>query len=250
MVEIMTAFDKKIAVTYSGLEYKNMLFEVGPTISTGSESLDSLLDHGIEPLKLYMFYGPAGSGKTIILHQIAVNAVSTGYKVLYLDCEKSFSPGLITKIAGRFNVQEDIDKILYKRIKYPGEFEFLFNKLSNQDGINVILIDNFDRFIKLYASELHPDPGFLHALTRQLLLRFHYLKEVLKIPIVITNRVYSNIDDVVADSYLPYGGVALRSMINKSIHLMKEGGFIRAIDIYSNNPSSMLTIKNDGVYDL
>lgn len=250
MANIIEISGKRVAIAYSGQEYKNLLFEVGPAISTGSENLDTLLNHGIEPLKLYMFYGPAGSGKTILLHQIAVNAAALGHKVIYLDCEKSFNPNLIWKIAKRSNLQDQISNLLYKRIKYPGELEFLFEKLQAHGGVGILLMDNFDQFIKLYSQKHQIGPGMLYALTRQLLIRLHYIKELLRIPVVITNRVYSNIDDLVTDSYLPYGGLALRSMINKSIHLMKEGEYIRATDMYSNKPSSMFIIKNDGIYDL
>ena len=250
MQNIRFELDDNIALVYRGIDYKNLLFEVPSSISTGSESLDALLSHGIEPLKLYMFYGPAGSGKTILLHQIAVNTVVLGNKAVYLDCEKSFNPTLVTRILKRYNAEHKISNILYKRIRYPGELEVLFNKLSNQGDLGVLLIDNFDQFLKLYLSNESRDPGTIYMLTRQILMRLHYLKEKKKIPIVITNRVYSNIDELISKAYLPYGGLAIRSMVNKSIHLMKEGSFIRAVDIYSNKPSSMFTIKNDGVYDL
>lgn len=250
MQNIRIKLDDNIALIYRGIEYKNLLFEVPPSISTGSESLDALLSHGIEPLKLYMFYGPAGSGKTILLHQIAVNTAILDNKAVYLDCEKSFNPTLIKRILKRYKAEQKINNILYKKIRYPGELEFLFNKLTSQKDLGILLIDNFDQLLKLYSSDEPLDPGTIHLLTRQILMRLHYLKEKKKIPIVITNRVYSNIDELISKAYLPHGGLAIRNMVNKSIHLMKEGTFIRAVDMYSNKPSSMFRIKNDGVYDL
>ncbi len=250
MMKKLITYNKDIALTYSALNYKNLLFELGPSISTGSEALDSLLDNGVEPLKLYMLYGPAGSGKTILLHQIAVSAVLNTTKALFIERGHSFNPNLITNIAKRFGVSNVTKHILYKRVRYPGEFEVLLNKILSEVDFNILLIDNFDQFIKLYLNENLTDPGLTYTITRQLLLRLHYVKEIKKIPIVITNRVYSNIRELIAHSYIPYGGIALRSMVNKAIHLMKENKFIRAVDVYSNKPSAILMISEDGVHDI
>lgn len=246
----MVSFNE-IGLVYDGLKYKNMIFSTSAPITTGVDGLDSLLDNGVEPLKVYMFFGPAGSGKTIILHQIAVCAVKQRGNAVYLDTELSFNPDIVRKMAERFDVSDALNKIYYKRIKYPSEFDIVLKKLVERRDVGVVLLDNFDQFIRMYQGTLAPSPGVLYALTRQVLIRLHHIKELLRIPVVITNRVYSNLDELITDSYIPYGGIAIKTMVNRVIHLMREDNKVfRAVDIYSNKPSFMFTIKNDGVYDL
>jgi RecA/RadA recombinase len=56
-------------------------------LSSGCEGLDLLLGGGFEPGIITQIYGEAGTGKTNIILQLAVGAVSRGFKVIFIDTE-------------------------------------------------------------------------------------------------------------------------------------------------------------------
>lgn len=60
-----------------------------PFISSGLKTLDNLLGGGYRKKALYVFAGPANSGKSLILNDAAVNLTLNGYNVLYVCLELS-----------------------------------------------------------------------------------------------------------------------------------------------------------------
>ncbi len=60
-----------------------------PFIPTGMESMDALIGAGYRKKALYVFAGPANSGKSLILNDAAVNLVTRGFNVLYVCLELS-----------------------------------------------------------------------------------------------------------------------------------------------------------------
>src|SRR3990170_6341014 len=56
-------------------------------LSTGSSTLDSLLEGGLEGGAITLLFGEAGSGKTNICLQVARNVALEGKKVVYIDTE-------------------------------------------------------------------------------------------------------------------------------------------------------------------
>lgn len=60
-----------------------------PFIPTGMASMDELIGGGYRKKALYVFAGPANSGKSLILNDAAVNLVTRGFNVLYVCLELS-----------------------------------------------------------------------------------------------------------------------------------------------------------------
>src|SRR3990172_1958865 len=69
------------------------------TLSCGAVGLDQLLGGGVPAGALTLLYGEAGCGKTNLCLQLAVAAVRSGTKVLYLDTE-GVSIERLVQIAG------------------------------------------------------------------------------------------------------------------------------------------------------
>jgi DNA repair protein RadA len=74
-------------------------------LSTGSKSIDTLLEGGLESQTITEFYGEFGSGKSQMCHQLCVNVqlpVERGGlsgEALYIDTENTFRPERIIKMA-------------------------------------------------------------------------------------------------------------------------------------------------------
>lgn len=244
---------KKINIEhlYIGIEYKEKFFNRKGYISTGSRELDNLLDYGIEPFRVYEFYGPAGTGKTIVLQQIVANSFIE-YKneyAYYLDGEGNFNPSLIINMLRYHENEKAMKQIIYARVRRKEHLEKLIKKIpEKKEEPSVVVIDGFTDIIR--GNSFSKDPKLLHSYIRRILTEIHDLKEKMEIPIVISAKVYSVMHEIFSDSYAPYGGLAQKSMVNKLIHLTKEKNFFRAMDAYGLKPTAFFKITNEGIKDL
>lgn len=60
--------------------------------STGIKALDDISGGGLMEGALYAFWGEQGTGKSSLCEQIAKNFCDEGYRVAYIDSEKSLNP--------------------------------------------------------------------------------------------------------------------------------------------------------------
>ena len=81
-------------------------------ISSGSETLDTLLGGGIRSGMITDVYGESGSGKTQLCFTLAVNCIKNGGKVMFVDTAGTFRPERIMEIGGLWDV---LEKITYLR---------------------------------------------------------------------------------------------------------------------------------------
>lgn len=80
-------------------------------VSTGSQSLDSLLGGGIQPGMVTDVYGEAGSGKSQLCFTLCANCAREGGKAVFIDTAGTFRPERIVEIAGA----GALEKIIYIR---------------------------------------------------------------------------------------------------------------------------------------
>ena len=92
-------------------------------ISTGSETLDTLLGGGVRSGMITDIYGESGSGKTQLCFTLAVNCAKNSGRVLFVDTAGTFRPERIMEIGGSASV---LEKITYLRA------------LATADQINVV----------------------------------------------------------------------------------------------------------------
>ena len=78
-------------------------FKIG-RITTSSRELDNMLDGGIQTMRIYEFFGPAGVGKTQLCMQLSINTQlpeekgGLDSKVVYVDTEGGFKAERILQI--------------------------------------------------------------------------------------------------------------------------------------------------------
>ncbi|MEM3441266.1 MAG: ATPase domain-containing protein, partial [Candidatus Bathyarchaeia archaeon] len=72
-------------------------------ISTGSRCLDRYLNGGIPSESVTLIYGEPETGKTTLALQCAVNCAKQGLKILFIDCDNTFSAERLSQVsAGKF----------------------------------------------------------------------------------------------------------------------------------------------------
>jgi DNA repair protein RadB len=181
-------------------------------ISTGSDAFDKLLG-GFDKDCITTVYGPAGSGKTNVCLTTLKNVIESGKKVVFFDTEGGLSISRLSQLC------DDVESILKNVIIFkPTSFKDQakdFEKLKKivNDKIGLIVIDSI---AYLYRLELGSAED-IYKVNKNLGVQIGALTEItrkLKIPVLITNQVYSAFDDrekvfMVGGDLLKYGSKCL-----------------------------------------
>jgi RecA/RadA recombinase len=105
-------------------------------ISSGSETLDTLLGGGIRSGMITDVYGESGSGKTQLCFTLAVNCIKNGGKVMFVDTAGTFRPERIMEIGGLWDV---LEKITYLRALVTADQINAIQKIADLDPQLVII---------------------------------------------------------------------------------------------------------------
>lgn len=151
-----------------------------------SQPIDKLLDGGVEVGAITNFYGPPGSGKTNIALCAALNCLSSGKSLIYMDTEGSFSLERFRQLGGN-----ELGNIIFMEPHTWKEQHEMIRKLEKvveRDSIGLIIIDSL---VALYRLEL--DRENFQLVNRQLATQYSLLSKIArkyKMPVVVTNQVY------------------------------------------------------------
>lgn len=182
----------------------------------GCETLDNLLEGGIEPSAITELYGEAGSGKTNICLQLARNCAELGKKVVYIDtegvsverlkqiCSDSFSSLSKNILFFEPYSLEEQSQIVDKAVK-----------LAESDAdVGLIILDSatiFYRFLLGSGNEVE----IIRSLSQQATKLLSAARKK-SIPVVITNQVFTNFE---TQELEPIGGQALKHTAKAIIKL-------------------------------
>lgn len=187
-------------------------------IPTGCKSLDLMLNGGVIESAITQIYGAPGSGKTNIALTTAFNAAKTGKKVLFIDTEGSFHEQRVNQIFS--------DKKLLKNISLidVSDFEQQRKEIKSiSNSFDLIIIDSMT---SLYRVEKNDENYYdlNRELGKQSSALLAYARQN-KIPVLITNQVYTNIDSGFEE---PVGGDILKYYSKVIIQLEKQGHIRKA----------------------
>ncbi|MGA9154566.1 MAG: ATPase domain-containing protein [Candidatus Nitrosopolaris sp.] len=113
---------------------------------TGCNSLDNLLDGGIEAGVITHVYGPPGHGKTQLCHTLCV-MLPSDYGAIYIDTEGSFRPQRIQEIANTRGVhlKQILQKILVTKALDIKQLESRIeacSKIDSDNKIKLLIVDS------------------------------------------------------------------------------------------------------------
>ena len=191
--------------------------------STGCKRIDELLGGGFESGTVTQLYGEAGSGKTNICLQVAVECARKGKKVIFIDSE-GFSPERFLQIASAganmsaSGDSEDVESIARRIIIYEphsfeqqtsciNEIEEVIKEKEGKNGVALVILDSATLF---YRLELDDERSIY--LRRVLANQIMHLLEIARkydLAVIITNQVYMDIEN---GNLRPSGGYALEHL--------------------------------------
>ncbi len=184
-------------------------FEDNHKIPSNS-ALDVMLGGGFEKGTITQIFGPPSSGKSNITLALAVNVAKNNKKVIYIDTEGGISIDRIRQIAG-----EDFSRVANNIIVFePTSFVEQNDKLrsidvwlrKNHDDVELIVLDSavaLYRVDDMKSSRLNKELGKQMGLLSKIARQYD-------IAVVVTNQIYSAIDDEGNSDIKAVGGTILQ----------------------------------------
>ncbi len=163
-------------------------------ISTCCKCIDEGIGGGINPQSLTLIYGEPETGKSTFAMQCAVSCALQKQKVLYVDCDNTFSAKRLSQLAGEY-FEEVAERIVLVKPKDFHEQTALIDHIDDY-AINVGLII-VDTFTSLYSAKAAESPKAFSAnreLNRHLAILAQTVKTK-KIPLLMTSQVRSVIGE-------------------------------------------------------
>ncbi len=201
-------------------------------LPSGCQSLDLLLSGGFESGIITQLYGEAGTGKSNIVMQLAVSAVARGQRVIFIDTE-GFSAERFKQIAGP-GAEEMAAKIMIFEPMSLEQQAIAIREASKIAGQNLGLVI-LDSATSLYRVLLEAEDN--RSIRRTLTVQLSELQEIARrhrIPVVITNQVYMDIEN---NSLRPIGGTGLEHICKAIVFLEKKGEGRRSARIMKHRSS-------------
>ncbi|MCL5680877.1 MAG: DNA repair and recombination protein RadA [Candidatus Thermoplasmatota archaeon] len=232
-------------------------------LTTLSKTLDELLGGGIETSAITEFFGEFASGKTQIMHQLAVNATLPLEKggldghVLFIDTENTFRPERIVQMSKHLELDptEVLKKIHVARAYNSSHQILLVEKayeLTDKFPVKLLIVDSLTAHFRAeYAGR-----GTLAE--RQQLLNKHMhdllrFGDIYNAAIAVTNQVAARPDVFFGDPTTSVGGNIVGHASTYRVYLRKSKGgkrIARLIDSpHLPEGEAVIIVSQDGVAD-
>ncbi|MFB6197385.1 MAG: AAA family ATPase, partial [Halobacteriaceae archaeon] len=167
---------------------------------TGVTFLDDVLNGGYEPEIVTTIYGPAGSGKTLLL--LLAMRVSQE-KILFVDTEGGFSTERFAQVCDAY--REVLERTIFLNPTTFDQQEDAVEELEKLvDSMDVGLV-LFDTFTALYRVNITQEDNY--DLNKRLAKQLRTLVGIARdesIPVLTTTQVYTDIED--PEEYNVVGG--------------------------------------------
>jgi DNA repair and recombination protein RadB len=165
-------------------------------IQTQLKRVDNYLGGGISPQTVTLIYGEPETGKTTLAMQCAVSCAAQNLKVLFVDCDNTFSAKRLSQVAGdSFDVVAE--RIILVKPKNFREQTALIDNIQDYTSQNFGLII-IDTFTSLYSARVAETSSKAFSVNRELNRQLAILAQtakIRKIPVIITSQVRSVFDE-------------------------------------------------------
>ena len=230
-----------------------------------SKQLDELVGGGLESQTITEFYGEYGAGKSILCHQLAVNAqlpIEQGGLnggALYVDTENTFRPEWVVRMAGPLGLDpETVGKNIIYSEAFNSDHQILIlekaDKIIQENNIKLIIVDSLTAHFRseylgreVLAERQQKLNNHMHRLVR--------LARAFNAVAVVTNQVMSKPDAFFASGVEPVGGHIVAHTSHTRIFLRRAtGGPVRIARLVSSpylpEGERIFKITEEGIKDV
>jgi len=234
-------------------------------LSMGSKQLDELVGGGLESQTITEFYGEFGVGKSILCHQLAVNAQlpleqgGLNGGALYVDTENTFRPEWIIRMAGPLGLDPETagKNIIYSEA-FNSDHQILIlekaDKVIQENNIKLIIVDSLTAHFRseylgreMLAERQQKLNSHMHRLVR--------LARAFNAVAVVTNQVMAKPDAFFASGVEAVGGHIVAHTSHTRIFLRRAtGGPVRIARLVSSpylpEGERIFKITEEGIRDI
>ncbi|MEM0140723.1 MAG: DNA repair and recombination protein RadA [Thermoplasmatales archaeon] len=232
-------------------------------LTTGSKALDELLGGGVETAAITEFFGEFASGKTQIMHQLAVNATlpleknGLSGEVLFIDTENTFRPERIVQMAKHLELDPvDVLKKIHVARAYNSSHQILLvekaYELTSKYQVKLLIVDSLTAHFRAEYTGRGTLAERQQLLNRHLhdLLRFG---DIYNSAIAVTNQVAARPDVFFGDPTTSIGGNIVGHASTYRVYLRKSKGgkrIARLIDSpHLPEGEAVIMVSEDGISD-
>jgi DNA repair protein RadA len=232
-------------------------------LTTGSKALDDLLGGGVETAAITEFFGEFASGKTQIMHQLAVNATlpleknGLAGEVLFIDTENTFRPERIVQMSKHLELDPmDVLRKIHVARAYNSSHQILLvekaYELTAKYQVKLLIVDSLTAHFRAEYTGRGTLAERQQLLNRHLhdLLRFG---DIYNAAIAVTNQVAARPDVFFGDPTTSIGGNIVGHASTYRIYLRKSKGgkrIARLIDSpHLPEGEAVIMVSEDGISD-
>eukprot|EP01088_Endostelium_zonatum_P016890 TRINITY_DN4750_c0_g1_i1.p1 TRINITY_DN4750_c0_g1~~TRINITY_DN4750_c0_g1_i1.p1 ORF type:complete len:354 (-),score=84.22 TRINITY_DN4750_c0_g1_i1:57-1118(-) len=234
-------------------------------LSTGAETLNTLLEGGFESGSITELFGEFRTGKTQLCHQLCVTCqlpMSSGGgegRALYIDTEGNFRPERLISIAERYGLdsQDVLKNVAYARAYNSDHQSRLLVEASAMMATDHYALLVVDSATSLYRTDYF---GRGELSNRQMhLARFlrtlQKLASEFGVAVVITNQVVAKVEGMPGqgETKIPIGGHIMAHASTTRLMLKKHKGENRICKVYDSpclaESEALFSINKDGIGD-
>lgn len=233
-------------------------------LSTGSAELDKLLQGGIETGSITEIFGEFRTGKTQLMHQLAVTCqlpIDMGGgegRCIWIDTENTFRPERIVQISQRYNLnpKEALDNIAVAQAPNTDvQLSYLQEAAAMMAAQRYALVC-IDSATALYRTD-YMGRGELAARQQHLALflrRLQRLCDVFGVAVIMSNQVVAQVDGMtVGDNKKPIGGNIMAHASTTRLYFKKGRAEQRVCKIYDSpclpEGEAKFAISTKGIVD-
>ncbi len=232
-------------------------------LTTGSGEFDGLLGGGLESQSITELFGQFGSGKTQIVHQLAVNVqlpVEKGGlngEVIFIDTENTFRPERIAQMSEALGLEptEVLKKIHVARAFNSHHQMLMVDKameLAKEHPIRLLIVDSLTAHFRAEYVGRGSLAERQQLLNRHMhdLLRFADINNAV---VAVTNQVSSKPDMFYGDPTTPIGGNIVAHNATYRLYIRKARGNKRIVRLIDSpalpDGEIVINITTEGIRD-
>jgi RecA/RadA recombinase len=201
------------------------------TFSSGSTTLDELLEGGFRTGELVEVFGASNTGKTQLAMQSAISAASQGLESVFIDTEGQFRPERLSSICVSRNVDPEmvlsrVYSVRAENTRRQVEAIASLRKEKDLSKCKMVIVDTLTKNFTLeYAGSRMAGKrqtalgAYLNRLSRDAYLHDR--------AVVLLNRVASIGSDG-NEREVDIGGETVRHFAQKVLYLRRSGEFVMA----------------------